>query len=360
MLNTISKKLFEMNIREKLIKYEKKNIELADLAAILGIPFVDTESLYNKIMDLINEHIIEPVKSSDTNGNKKYPLHKKYRIAIDNANNEQELLKEIKKLHPVLQKSGYLSSHPQKYQKNREIIHALSSYYFSEHTDQFISRKEKSFEIFGREKVLDQKEIRSLLHHLGITEESLGFYDTPEYCFHDYIPVRKDTMTLLICENKDIWFNIRRLMFEDKVTCIFGTEIDGVVFGNGNKVSQKQGALTEYVRFMGNLEVHFLYWGDIDREGFEIYRRTKEVNASLDIRLFLPGYEKMIERARGLQKIEDSPSSRLEDKSYDDLITDFSMEDQAFLRNIFAENKLVPQEIISYVHLNRRETDASF
>lgn len=349
-----------MDVRKKLTKYGKKHIALNDLAAILGIPLSETESLYNRIISLMDDHILEPVKSSDTNGNKRYPLHKKYRIVFDDTGEEQKLLDEIKKLHPALLKSGYLSSHPKEYDAKREVIRALSTYFFLEHTDIFISRKEKSYEIFGQEKVLDQKEIKSLLHHLDITKEELGFYDTPEYCFHDYIPARKNAMTLLICENKDIWFNIRRLMFEDKVTCIFGTEIDGIVFGNGNKVSQKQGALTEYVRFMGNPEVHFLYWGDIDREGFEIYRRTKEVNGSLDIRLFLPGYEKMIERARGMLKIEDSPSSRWEDKSYDGLIKGFSMEDQNFLQEILAENKLIPQEIISYLYLRRREIDASF
>ena len=54
-------------------------------------------------------------------------------------------------------------------------------------------------------------------------------------------------------------FNIRRCMFEDGYNSLFGTKIDGVVYGNGNKVSQKQGALSEYVKFMGNPDVTFLY-----------------------------------------------------------------------------------------------------
>ncbi len=81
-----------------------------------------------------------------------------------------------------------------------------------------------------------------------MSEEDLGFYNTPEYCFHDYIPERKNSMVLLICENKDIWFNIRRCMFEDNYKSLFGVPIDGVVFGNGNEVTKKQGALTEYIR----------------------------------------------------------------------------------------------------------------
>lgn len=50
-------------------------------------------------------------------------------------------------------------------------------------------------------------------------------------------------------------------MFEDHFKSLFGVAIDGVVYGNGSKVSNKAGALVEYVRFMGNPNVTFLYWG---------------------------------------------------------------------------------------------------
>ena len=192
-----------------------------------------------------------------------------------------------------------------------------------------------------------------MLRHVEISDSDLGFYDTPEYCFHDYIPERKNDLTLLICENKDIWFNIRRCMFEDHFKSLFGAAIDGVVYGNGNKVSNKTGALVEYVRFMGNPNVAFLYWGDIDREGFDIFRRTRDVNDSLEIKLFLPGYRKMIERAQNIC-LEDSPSSKKEGVSFADLFEDFSPEEQQFLNRVLEDNKLIPQEIISYTILSER------
>ena len=215
------------------------------------------------------------------------------------------------------------------------------------------SRKERSFEIFGREKVLDDSEVKSLLRHLEISESDLEFYDTPEYCFHDYIPQRKNELILLICENKDIWFNIRRCMFEDHFKSLFGVSIDGVVYGNGNKVSNKAGALVEYVRFMGNPNVTFLYWGDIDREGFDIFRRTRDVNDSLNIELFIPGYRKMIERAQNIS-LEDSPSSKKEGVSFAALFEGFSAKEQQFLNRVLEDNKLIPQEIIPYTILSER------
>ena len=341
-----------MDVKSKLLAYGKKSVTLEILADLLKVGQTDTEVLFDMISGLINDGALEPVKSSGQNGNRKYPLFKKYRILIKEESSEGTD-KQIRQLHPALQRTGYLSSHVQEYLKHRDVIECLNVFLFSRNAGEPISRKERSFEIFGREKVLDDSEVKSLLRHLEISDSDLGFYDTPEYCFHDYIPERKNNLTLLVCENKDIWFNIRRCMFEDHFKSLFGVDIDGVVYGNGNKVSNKAGALVEYVRFMGNPNVTFLYWGDIDREGFDIFRRTRDVNDSLNIKLFIPGYRKMIERAQSIC-LEDSPSSKKEGVSFENLFEGFSAEEQNFLNRVLENNKLIPQEIIPYTVLSER------
>lgn len=341
-----------MDIKNKLLMYGKRSITLEALSDLLKVEMVDAKSLYNKISEMVEASFLEPVKNSDQNGNLRYPLFKKYRILVKEELSE-DAEKQIRQLHPTLRKSGYLSSHVQEYLKHREVINSLNTFFFSKKAGEPISRKERSFEIFGREKVLDESEVKSLLRHLEISESDLGFYDTPEYCFHDYIPERKNDLTLLICENKDIWFNIRRCMFEDHFKSLFGVAIDGVVYGNGNKVSNKAGALVEYVRFMGNPNVTFLYWGDIDREGFDIFRRTRDVNDSLNIELFIPGYRKMIEKAQSIC-LEDSPSSKKEGVSFENLFEGFSADERIFLKRVLETNKLIPQEIIPYTVLSER------
>ena len=341
-----------MDVKGKLLAYRKKSITLEVLTDLLKAEMADTKSVYDKVSELVETSILEPIKNSGQNGNRKYPLFKKYRIIIKEESSE-EVEKKIRQLHPALQKSGYLSSHVQEYLNHKEVIDCLNVFLFSKNNREPISRKERSFEIFGREKVLDDSEVKSLLRYLEISDSDLGFYDTPEYCFHDYIPERKNNLTLLVCENKDIWFNIRRCMFEDHFKSLFGVAIDGVVYGNGNKVSNKTGALVEYVRFMGNPNVTFLYWGDIDREGFDIFRRTRDVNDSLNIKLFIPGYRKMIERAQSIC-LEDSPSSKKEGVSFADLFEEFPAEEQKFLNRVLVDNKLIPQEIIPYTVLSER------
>ena len=339
-------------IRKKLIEYGRKSIQLEDLASLIGVGSFDTENLYKKVSDLVAEGFLSEVKSADTNGNKTYPLYKKYRITACDKEKEEKAIALLKTMHPKLRSNGYLANHPKEFMENYEILEALNRFLFSDSPKERISRKERSYEIFNYEKQLDDSKVKALLGKLEITEDDLYFYDTPEYCFHDFIPERKSDMTLLVCENKEIWFNIRRIMFVDGVKSVLGVAIDGVVYGNGNKVSQKQGALTEYVRFMGSPNVSFLYWGDIDREGMEIFKRARENNPRLKIALFVPGYEKMIERARGTA-LGNSPSSRMEDKDFSCLLDGFKNVDRDYLVDVLAQNKLIPQEIVSYVVLRR-------
>lgn len=342
-----------MDIREQLIKYGKKIITLDELRKMLKVSELDIKNLHDAINDLICSGCIEAVKASGKEGSFVYPLYNKYRILAEDEVDFEEVSEQIKRLHPKLRQTGYLAAHPKEYIDKSEIIKDINRFLFTNKNNTPVSRKERSFEIFGKEKVLDDSSVKTLLRNLQITSEVLYFYDTPEYCYHDYIPERKSNMTLLVLENKDIWYNIRRCMFEDGYRSLFGKEIDGVVFGNGNKISQKEGALTEYIKFLGNPNVKILYWGDIDREGFDIYKRMKSVNPALAIEMFLPGYRQMIKLAWDREN-EDSPSQKKGDVDFTDLMNDFTPAEKSFLLRILKENKLIPQEIIPYTMLKER------
>jgi hypothetical protein len=155
-------------------------------------------------------------------------------------------------------------------------------------------------------------------------------------------------MTLLICENKDIWFNIRRMMFEEHARELFGTRIDGVVYGCGNKISGK-GALTSYTRFIGS-EVKYLYWGDIDRAGLNIFLSTVRANPDMDLALFIPAYEEMLRLAQG-RTIPDSADARERMDDYTEIYGRVQQELRASFERSIQENQRIPQEIITYAFL---------
>ena len=335
-----------MKYIEKLKKYCKKTISKMDMETVFATS--SDEELFGIISVLSEQQILFPIKSSKTNGNRLYPIYLKYKISLPQDTYESEL-KDISALHPLLQSNGYLQSKPEEYKKYRLQLQKLDRYLFYRSENEIsISRKERSFEIFDEEKTLDDKTFCSLLERIGITVGVLAFYDTPVYCFNDYIPDRKAQMTLLICENKDIWFNIRRMMFENNATNIFDIHIDGVVYGCGNKVSG-MGALTTYTEFIGS-EVKYLYWGDIDRAGLNIYLSAVRANPNIDIKLFVPAYEEMLRLAQ-TRNIPDSDDERDRIEDYSQI---FGLVDQN-LRTIFEQsiqnNKRIPQEIITYAFL---------
>lgn len=335
-----------MKYIEKLKKYGKKTISKTDLDALFAAN--SDEALFGIISDLSEKQILSPIKSSKTNGNRLHPIYLKYKVSLPQDTYEAEL-KEVSALHPLLQNNGYLQTKPEEYKKHRSLLQKLDRYLFSRMENVIpISRKERSFEIFDEEKALDDKAFCTLLERIGITADALAFYDTPEYCFNDYIPDRKTQMTLLICENKDIWFNIRRMMFENNAMNIFDTHIDGVVYGCGNKVSG-MGALTTYTEFIGS-EVRYLYWGDIDRAGLNIYLSAVRANPNIDIKLFVPAYEEMLRLAQ-TKNIPDSDDERNRIEDYSQI---FDLIDQN-LRTLFERsiqnNKRIPQEIITYAFL---------
>lgn len=333
------------SIKTILQSWKKKTISKSELESSLHTSS-DTE-LCNLVSDAVDKGLISPVKTSGTNGNRAYPIYLKYRITI--VEDYNEALSAISMLHPAIIKSGYLQAKPELYLKYEAQFQKLNHYLFQTQASTPVSRKERSFAIFDEEKQLDDSSFHGLLERLGITAEVLCYYDTPEYCFNDYIPERKAQMKLLICENKDIWFNIRRRIYEDSVRNIFGVRIDGVVYGSGNKVSEL-GALSAYTQFMGADSIRYFYWGDIDRAGLNIFISLVKNNPQLDIQLFTPAYEEMLRLAE-LHNIPDSLDHREQNRNYESIYNLFPNEMKHRLSDYINSNKRIPQEIISYEKL---------
>ena len=333
----------------ELLTFPRKTITKTELVKLTGIS--DESALFQQLKPHIHSGLLKPF-GKETNGNRRYPLHLKYRI-VKPAADHSAALAGIAGLHSLLQANGALVRHPEWYELHCDALQCLSAYLFRRPAEEIpVSRKERSFEIFGEEKLLDDDSFCHMLKSLEITEEMLGFYDTPAYCFHDYIPQRLPQMTLLICENKDIWFNLRRRMFEDHARTLWETPIDGVVYGEGERICKQDGALTEYTRFLGDCQVQYLYWGDIDREGLNIFLRLVRANPGLEIRLFDRAYKEMLHRAAHI-RIPHSADLRGQQEDYNPVLAQFPEPDRQLLQNALADNLRIPQEIISYAVLRQ-------
>lgn len=318
--------------------FPHKRITLEELSRFC----MDSANLCKQIKELTDTGVLIPVKSSGTNGNQKNPLFMRYTICIENTIPVSP--DEIYALHPRLSANGYLLRNRMQFVNNRAFLCRLSEWLTDHEGNDMMSRRERSFAIFGEEKELDHH--LELLKEIGISGDTLRYYETPEHCFPDYIPVQKSTMTLLICEDKDIWFNIRRLMYESKVNTLFNTRIDGVIFGQGNDITGKD-KFRSYAAYLGSDAVRFLYCGDIDRAGFDIFLRLCQAAEELQIELFLPAYRKMLELSRNMQ-LPDSDDKRGVMPEISGILLKFFADEQKHIAQILNDNKRLPQEILSY------------
>lgn len=332
-----------MDFKKALKALKKKTVTRDELKSLFRKN--EDADLYPVVMELCRSDFLTPVKSSGENGNRVYPLFMKYRITDSNDN--QQIIDEISNLHPALQKKSWLKNHISKYEEHRDALLKLDRYLFQDNDLSVpVSRKERSFEIFGEEKQLDDSDFKGVLKGIELSKSDLAFYDTPEYCFHDYIPDRKNNMVILILENKDIWFDLRKLMFENSVNTLFNTRIDGVLYGEGNKISGKD-SLAQYNEFLNCNDVRYLYWGDIDRPGLNIFCSLLRNSSSCNINLFVPAYQTMLELSL-ITKMPDSEDKRNITDDYSNIISLFTDNYKEILVKSLDANKRIPQEIITY------------
>lgn len=305
---------------------------------------------HSMIEKMVANGLLKPVKASGSNG-RIPPLYNKYWI-IKPREDYSEYMEAIRRLNPRLNISAYLQG-PEMYKKHLEIVEGISRYlwYQVELLDKPMSRKERSFSIWGREKLLDKhySRVREVLKFNGLNEAFLNCYDTPEP-FFEYIHSQPQEITALILENKDTWFSFRKLMQTTGKNRIADMEINLLLYGEGNKITKK-GALTDYaqgmLRSQSEPTIRFLYFGDLDREGIRLFFRTREANPGLSIQLFAPLYQLMLKLAEG-REMPESQDKREIPVDVEQFARLLGYKEAGAIKGLLDNDRYIPQEIVNY------------
>jgi len=337
-----------MNLVEKLLSSGKTYLTETDLQQI--IKEVEYPFFHREMKKLLDDGVLSPVKSAGLNG-RLPPLYNKYRLNKPKEDYASSLT-AIRRLNPALNISGYLQN-PALYQKHRDVVEGLSLYLWRSAglLKETMSRKERSFSVWGREKFLDNHmaRVREVLKYNGLGEEFLNYYDTPEP-FFEYVHARTEQMTVLVVENKDTWFTFRKLMQGSGKNTVTGTPVDVLLYGEGNKIT-KRGALEEYNAGMlggkSKRASRFLYFGDLDLEGIRLYFRCREANPGLDVKPFAALYLLMLQLAEG-RVLPESPDSRGVTAPLVEFAQLLGLDSASVLEAFLDKGRYIPQEIINY------------
>ena len=192
------------------------------------------EEQYRRILHLLDTGQIKPVKASGTNG-KSPALYRQYWLA-EKKEDYKELREELDyQLVPLISVDYYLA-HPQAYEQDREWVLMLNAYLKNkqgllEHQE---SANERSFEIWNREKFLTKEQGKKILKRCGIEPERLNIYGTTEpLAYYSY--TRTVPQNLLILENKDTFYSMRRHLLEGQKE-ILGVPVGTLIYGAGKAI----------------------------------------------------------------------------------------------------------------------------
>lgn len=336
----------------KLLENVKKTITDQELQQIFQE--ADYAQFHTEVEKFVKKGVLVPVKSSQTNG-RLPPLFNKYHICKPQAD-YAVFLESIRRLNPRLNIAGYLQR-PELYKKHLEIVEGISKYlwFAQDLLAKPMARKERSFSVWGREKLLDEHmaSVKEVLKYNGLAEDFLNYYDTPEP-FFEYLHPQGEPKTVLVIENKDTWFTFRKLMQASGKNIIAGTTVNVLLYGEGNKITKK-GALADYWAAMlggqatlsAGADPRFFYFGDLDWEGIRLFFRAREANPKLELKPFSELYLLMLNLAEPV-RLPKSLDQRGVVGPLPEFLALLGRPEETRLQAILAEGKYIPQEIINY------------
>ncbi|MBP1917706.1 Wadjet anti-phage system protein JetD domain-containing protein [Youngiibacter multivorans] len=334
-----------MKSRTYIEKYQKKTIELSDI-------ILNSSESYEEVADtlriLVAENSLAPVKASGLNG-RRPALFNRYKMIVKKKDYAEALV-SIKMLHPKFDHQYYLD-HPDLYLALEEEIEALSSFLWKRPEELLhpMSVNERSFSIFGKEKLLRsiERQFATYFKLQNFSFMDLNTYPTPEP-FFEYIHPKTENGEILIIENKDTWYTLRKIMKEDNLSVLFGIPFKVLLYGEGKKITRQSGRLMEYQEEVLKEKRHtFYYFGDLDYEGIFIYQDAKDKNPEVDIRLFTDAYETMMTEVlhREYPETRDHRNPRADLETF---LSNFSEASQEKIIGILEKGLYIPQEVLNY------------
>ena len=302
------------------------------------------EEQYSSVMKLLEDERIKPLKSSGTNG-KKPALYLEYWLLEEEPDYALYREEILYCTMPRLSVDYYLR-HLDVYEKERMAVRALQNFLqlHGEKLRQEVSFNERSFQIWGKEKFLLQGAGRSVLKHCGFELAQLNCYRTAEP-FSYYAQHRETPQKILIVENKDTFFSMRRHLLAG-ASSLLGEAVGSLIYGAGKRVvSSFREFSVSAEPYMKEEANELLYFGDLDYEGIGIYENLAEALAApWTVRPFLAAYRAMLEKAAGIAL----PQTKEKQNRHitGGFFAHFAAADVLAMQQILEGGRYIPQEIL--------------
>ncbi|MDE7320705.1 MAG: DUF2220 domain-containing protein [Lachnospiraceae bacterium] len=306
----------------------------------------DYKEQYSYITGLLEAGRIRPLKASGKNG-KKPALYREYWL-VEEKEDFGPLLEELKFCLVPTISVDYYQSHLEVYHQERPWVLLLDAWLRKNKNRPLISESvnERSFEIWGREKFLTKEQGKKILKHCGIPLEALNLYETTEPLSY-YAHTRTVPQNLLILENKDTFYSMRRHLL-DGTESVFRIPIGTLIYGAGKGILRSFQDFDLCVEpYMTDRRNQIWYFGDLDYEGIGIWEKLAELcQPRRQIRPFCPAYEAMLKKAEQIEVLPDTREQQNRNIG-DSFFQYFSEEISGKMKQVLENETYIPQEILN-------------
>lgn len=307
-------------------------------------------AFHSAVMELVSGKILSPVgRKPGTFGG----LYRKYRILDVRETKDDALVAKIIRNIAYPASLDYYIKNPQDFLTDRTAIEAISDFLKKGYKD-LVTVNERAYELFGDEKFFKGGEKsrsrgETALKRLGLDYSSIGCIETPEpfFSFQKKDFFQKESRNIYIIENKDTFWSFKKQTMDSPSKL----EADMLIYGEGKKIISSFRFVDEYDIDPGSDT--FIYFGDLDPEGVNIYCELREQYTRYKIVPFFEGYKAILKI--GLERVGGPAKTprhqRVSRENIDGFLTGFDDTAGMKIKKLLTDGCYIPQEALSATKL---------
>lgn len=324
-----------MLLSDYLKECRKKTITLDELTALFG-----GEAVYSEfaaaVTEFIDSNILVPVKSAGyTSRTPRLPCKYKFNSGVMREEYKCDLERMALILHKKINLEYYFSQPQSVWEADKENILKLDRYLIINGLPEYpTATPERSYQIFGDEKVIDEKQGKRLLQRVRLYEEmkisngvdpAMFFINANKFNLSQ--PIHKH----LIIENRTPFYLLSEVLH--------GSELTSLIYGAGFNILSSIAIFENQIDLPASSHQYF-YFGDLDYTGISIWHYLAE---KVNVKPALFFYKALLEREAACGKEYQVPNFN----ALNHFLQYFERTDQDNIQFILENGKYYPQEALA-------------
>lgn len=322
---------------DKLIQYlklyKKKTIKLRELEKLPNgsVTYEAFEAIIQKLVD--NNILIEKgVKINSLTLNYGVNHYELKKDKMDEINNYiLNICKEI-------DLGEYFKLSEETFYDDRPFIEAVNDYIYNNGLPKgYVTSQERSFNILGDEKWIDEKGGRKVLERIQVWDKLKIINDSdPLMLAVNQMGLENSIHYHLIVENKATFLALMDILQETNYTTL--------IYGCGWKIVSNYYMIDKQLNLKGKNE--FVYFGDIDKEGISIWN---SLNEKMKVNLAAQFYKELLKKDYSIGK----KTQKRDDEAINNFLKFFANSEKEALLNMINNDGYLPQEGLNKEELKR-------